>query len=282
MVRTIMMAKVIFEGGKTSLLPFMQYMEDIVNYTDEFTCGHNISLDTSSENLDMTNIEDSTPFSSQGMLLNFSITRSKKPATSMMDTVYTKAREEKVVTVTPSLSQANHNLVHQCTLRCGKEEENFIIDRTVLRDSICKSLVPALRVFPLLHFLTHQTAQMNAVPIPPEMAKEIYGEGVPPKLCMHVKGHEREVYIALDPDDQLVTWAIIPSQKKGKATSNSESMYHDVQVETRRWSLDDDGTTGDMFRPNPNSSDKNAQIYDGKTLLFLSYVMGIALTVMQP
>jgi hypothetical protein len=261
-----------FESGATSVMAFMQCLEDIIHYIDGFTCSHQIKVDTSSAPAENHSSEEiyanSQLWSTDTDTLHFSITR-----TAEMDEEHSL---KSVLIRTALQPHPNSTLkVHTCLLHSGQETQVIEAkNRGELRDLVCACLVPAMRVFPILHFLTmKQGHSMEPVPFPQSLSiqnTEAASVVAAPDLCMLLDRGNRQVHIGINANDQLVTW----------------ERAEDGKYNLKTWSLDEEDhlkTNGDAaiyFLEDALTNygfekDHQSPVLHGQTLLFLVSVLGI-------
>jgi hypothetical protein len=202
---------VIFESGDTSVIGFMQCLEDIIHYIDGFTCGHHITLDTSSSGAANQNqnslaqiLVNSQEWSQTTDILHFSIVRRRRPSAEEMEDNLKEHKHVLIQAVFMPLQPNSTLKVQTCLLDLGGSRMMRAHNRGELRDLICASLVPAMRVFPLLHYLTLKSGKgMEPVPFPKALDSKV-PQGVP-ELCMLLL-LDRQLHISINANDQLVTW----------------------------------------------------------------------------
>ena len=132
-----------FEDGKTTVMQFMECMEDVLSYIDRFTCGHEIILDVPSKNR-------ITPQSSR-QVAKTSSRLSDHTQTLIFEITRTRKSEYKNVIIEVNLDESL--VVQTCTIQKKEDKKEAISDRSSMRDYICKCFVPVLSVFPILHLL---------------------------------------------------------------------------------------------------------------------------------
>jgi hypothetical protein len=265
----------IFESGATSVMAFMQCLEDIIHYMDGFTCCHQITVDTSSAPVENHSSEEvhanSQLWSMKTDTLHFSITRtSSKDEEQNLKSILIR------VELSPLQPHPNSILkVHTCWLNFGEGGQDIEAkNRGELRDLVCASLVPAMRVFPILHFLTlKQGHNMEPVPFPESLSiknTEVASAAAAPDLCMLLDRGNRQVHISINANDQLVTWEKV----------------EDGKYNLKTWSLDEedrikaDGDAAIYFLEDALANyglekDHQTPVLHGQTLLFLGFVLGL-------
>lgn len=210
-----------FEEEKYTLIHFMQCLEDILKYIDNFSCEHTLMLD----------IPPSTGVPKTGSLLDRSLSDEVKPTKQQFLITRRKKNtqdpNEQSITVGVELKEDNEQqMVVSCSL-CHKKCQN-ITDRAKLRDAICAVLNPNLRVLPILNFLV-DTSRTEVCPLQPDLKLS--------RMCLRIckvtdtSDPTKYVLLAVNKDDVLVsweegdpnikTWDLGPSDHAGLFSKNS-------------------------------------------------------------
>lgn len=194
-----------FEGNAYTLFKFMQCLEDILKYIDNFSSGHTILLDiipSDSSALPKTSSRFDSPSDVKPDALQvertqqFLITRRKQSPTN---------QAEKTITISVELKVEGgaQNIVESCSL-CYQSDADFqnITDKAKLRDAICAHLNPVLRVFPILNVLVNHNTAIENCSLHPNVSR----------FCLRVsfkntkKKSKKDVLLAVNTSDKLVTW----------------------------------------------------------------------------
>ena len=204
----------LYEDGGCTLLAFMQDLEEIVKFIDNFTCG-SIILDvvygsfTPSISLPRT-VSTKSIFpptlqeSSQSYDHHspyFLITRKN-------------GSFEKDIRITLSLNHVDLGKdvrVIDCSYSTA-EKQQIILDKGALRDSICRELAPSMEIFPCMSRLL-----MNSLDMKPTPLTKLEISGILPRLGMQLeKGETKSIFIFLDDADKIVTIKKYESEKEEK------------------------------------------------------------------
>lgn len=252
-----------FEAEKTSVLQFMQCLEDILGYITRFSYG-SMSLTTSStENpSSATSIDEihvslqkwSRKFDRLCFIISRGCSSSSPPKTLHV-----------VATFDECQPPSSTLFVKECQVSSVDGLiKSMAENRGELRDLICDFFVPSLRIFSLLDFLllSHPSHQMNIVPHPSPPASES------PECCMEIgslSGNPKKVLIALDANDyDVVTW------EKGSDVRKTWS-FKEPEEEA--------GSNRLSHIARDHSEEAKDPLFPGTCLPFLSYILG---TVLMP
>jgi hypothetical protein len=254
-----------FEEEKYTLFQFMQCLEDILKYIDNFSCEHTIMLDIippPSDSIPKTSsllngsLSEEVQSVFMGKKQQFLITRRRKPP---------RDQNEQNITIIAELKIENENqMVVNCSL-CYERNTEFqnIAEAANMRDAICTHFNPNLRVFPILHVLVNPT-RAEFCPLQPELSRlclrtyRPLDSSTPQKwlkiflkLMQKKSRYKKDVLLAVNKDDQLVTW------EETKSIEDRLSRVSDPNMKT--WDLEPSDPKG---------------ILSTNTLLFLSYIIG--------
>lgn len=181
-----------YEGGNTTLYAFLQCLEDIAIYIDNFTCSNEIvSLDdTSFDDIHVpkTSFQVLEPSRAVNTTKRFEISRRRKDNMRSSSAQVILNVEEK---------KGGEYIVKTCSLI---QEGNALSERGELRDAVCAHLAASLGVFPILSFLLPLQNHIQSIPTPLGMGAD------PPRFCFKITGVDQQcIMICLNSSDQVLT-----------------------------------------------------------------------------
>ena len=216
-----------YEDVSCSLLEFMQNLEEIVKYIDNFTCG-GIAMDVnhsfvkeaprvaSTKSIFYVNEVDRPKTSSveTGIVLGGNQDASLKHDVCEFKITRENGLSKNKIRIKISLTDEDMNKdtkVIEC-FSLIKRKKKVISNNVTLRDSICAELAPTMNIFPYMSRLL-----MNSLDMKPTPLTNLKISGILPRLGMRLdKGETKSIFIFLDDEDKIVTVKKYESEKEEK------------------------------------------------------------------